>query len=334
MVTQAQIAQKLGVSRQLVTFALAGNTKMVSDKTRERILAAATSMGYRPNPHARALKMQRTGIIALWIPNLVSSHFARVAREFGRVVKQANYDLVISEVGDRDMQQMLSHVPVDGICVVDKPEAVQMQFNTFKARAIPVVSAGGYFSRKTDCVQVDLLAGTLDAMEHLIGSGYRRILHVTSVRESLPSESRRLGYLRTLRKASLKPEFAYYPSPQTDQMLPFIRQMIKDHIRDHGTPEAVFCHSDDAALGVYRGLCDLGLRVPKDVALVGCDGTSHMEYLPCSLTTIAQPVPLMCATAWQFLQQRIEQPSHPLQHAVLKSSLEIRESSKRMAVIS
>ena len=56
MVTQAQIAEKLGVSRQLVTFAL-GDYPQVSSKSRERILAAALEMGYRPNPHARALRM-------------------------------------------------------------------------------------------------------------------------------------------------------------------------------------------------------------------------------------------------------------------------------------
>lgn len=67
MGTQTQIARKPGVSRQLVTFALAGYPQ-VSEESRERILAAALEMGYRPNPHARALRLKKTGIIALWIP--------------------------------------------------------------------------------------------------------------------------------------------------------------------------------------------------------------------------------------------------------------------------
>ena len=80
MVTQAQIAEKLGISRQLVTFALAGDPQ-VAKESRERIQAAALETGYRPNPHARALKRQRTGIIALWIPDQISTHYTHVARE-------------------------------------------------------------------------------------------------------------------------------------------------------------------------------------------------------------------------------------------------------------
>ena len=80
MITQAQIAAKLGVSRQLVTFALSGHPH-VGQKSRELILKTADEMGYRPNPHARALKRKRTGIFALWIPDQISTHYNHVARE-------------------------------------------------------------------------------------------------------------------------------------------------------------------------------------------------------------------------------------------------------------
>ena len=82
MVTQEQIARKLGISRQLVSFALSGYPQ-VSEKSRQRILAAAKEMGYTPNPHARALRGERTGIIALWVPDQVSSHYTHVAQLAG-----------------------------------------------------------------------------------------------------------------------------------------------------------------------------------------------------------------------------------------------------------
>lgn len=326
MVTQEQIARKLGVSRQLVTFALAGYPQ-VSKESRQRILAAAQKMGYRPNPHARALRRQRTGIIALWIPDQISTHYTHVARELGRLVKEARHELIISEVGSADAKQILSHVPVDGICAVDASNALQLELESLKAKSIPVVSVGTYCSLKTDSVQVDLLSGTMEAMQHLIGSGFRRIAHATFVRKDATHESRRAGYVRAMRAAGLKPEFIYYPL--TEQQRPIARQLIRDYVRDHGRPEAIFCHSDDAALGIYRGLCDLGVRVPDEVALVGCDGIEDTEYLGCPLTTLVQPVAAMCAAAWQFLQQRLKQPSISPQRAVLKSSLAIRESSKR-----
>jgi LacI family transcriptional regulator len=330
MVTQAQIAEKLGISRQLVTFALAGYPQ-VAKESRERIQAAALEMGYRPNPHARALKRQRTGIIALWIPDQISTHYTHVARELGRLVKQSKHELIISEVGAADMKQIWTHVPVDGICAVDASKAVQLELKALAAKSVPVVSLGTYSSLETDNVQVDMESGTMEAMQHLIGAGFRRIAHATFVRKNIAGESRRIGYTKAMREASLKPEFIYYPL--SERQRPVARQLILEYIRQHGRPEAIFCHSDDAALGIYRGLCDAGIRVPADIALVGCDGIEDTEYLECPLTTLVQPVAEMCTTAWQFLQNRLAEPAIPLQHSLLPLKLAIRDSSLHTARI-
>lgn len=328
MVTQAQIASKLGVSRQLVTFALAGYPQ-VAKESRERILAAALEMGYRPNPHARALRLKKTGIIALWIPDQISTHYTHVARELGRLIKSTGHELIISEVGVRDMKQLWSHVPVDGIVAVDASDEVQRELEVLAAKAVPLVSVGTYCSGGIDHVRVDLEAGTRDVMAHLIGSGFRRIAHATFVREDLVTESRRMGYLRAMQDAGLKPEFIYYPL--SEKQRPVARQLIQDYVTENGRPEAIFCHSDDVALGVYRGLCDANISVPGSIALVGCDGIEDTEYLECPLTTLVQPVPEMCATAWKFLQQRLADLTSPPQHALLAPELAIRESSKRLA---
>lgn len=327
MVTQAQIASKLGVSRQLVTFALAGYPQ-VAKESRERIVAAALEMGYRPNPHARALRLKKTGIIALWIPDQISTHYTHVSRELSRLVKAAGLELIVSEVGVSDMKQIWSHVPVDGIVAVDASKAVQVELDALATRAVPLVSVGTYCSEGTDHVQVDLAAGTRDVMAHLIGSGFRRIAHATFVRKSLAGESRRLGYVKAMSDANLKTEFIYYPL--TERQRPITRQLIQEYVNENGAPEAIFCHSDDAALGIYRGLCDAGISVPREVALIGCDGIEDTEYLECPLTTLVQPVAEMCATAWNFLQQRLEDRTRPAQHAVLSPKLAIRQSTHRL----
>jgi LacI family transcriptional regulator len=132
-----------------------------------------------------------------------------------------------------------------------------------------------------------------------------------------------------MRQAGLKPKFLYYPL--SEQQRPLVRQSIQDYVREEGCPEAIFCHSDDVALGIYRGLCDLKLRVPGDVALVGCDGIQDTEYLECPITTLVQPVAEMCATAWRFMLRRLESPLVKRQSLVLKPELIVRESSRRRA---
>jgi LacI family transcriptional regulator len=325
MVTQEQIARKLGISRQLVTFALAGYPQ-VSAKSRKRILSAAQRMGYAPNPHARALRRERTGIIALWVPDQVSSHYTHVARELGRLLKQARQELVITELSAAGAEQVFSHVPVDAIFAVDARELVDAHLQTPASGTTPIVSVGADCSEKTDRVKVDLAAGARQVMKHLIDGGFRRIAHATFIQKTRPRPGRRLAYEEAMRAAGLKPEFIYYSASPDQRAL--LRRLIQEYIRQYGRPEAIFCHSDDAALGIYRGLRDLGVRVPAEVALVGCDGIQDTEYLECPLTTIVQPVAEMCARAWEFLERRLAEPKSKRQEAVLKPRLVIRESSR------
>jgi LacI family transcriptional regulator len=91
MVTQAEIASKLGVSRQLATSALGGYPQ-VSEESRKRITAAALEMGYHPNPHARALHCKKTGIVARSIPPRCSTSSGswRKTRRVGQAVAAAS----------------------------------------------------------------------------------------------------------------------------------------------------------------------------------------------------------------------------------------------------
>jgi LacI family transcriptional regulator len=326
MVTQAQIAKKLGVSRQLVTFALSGHPH-VAKESRKLILATASEMGYRPNPFARALKSKTTGIFALWIPDQISTHYNHVARELSRLVKQAGQELIVSEIGDADMNQIWSNVPVDGIFAVDASETAFRELEAMAGKSVPIVSIGAHGSAKTDSVQVDLGAGAAEAMKHLLDSGYKRIAHATFVEENAPYQNRRSAYAKAMSDAGLKTEFIMYPLSNNQR--PMIRELIKKYISENESPEAIFCHSDDITLGIYRGLCDLKIRVPDQVALVGCDGIEDTEYLEVPLTTLVQPVPEMCAKAWEFLKGRIEKPTQKPRSKRFTPKLEIRESSCR-----
>ena len=328
MITQEEIARKLGVSRQLVGFALGGYPR-VAEASRQRILSAARKMGYRPNLHARALKGGRTGLVALWIPDQISSHYTRVARELNQLVKGARQELIVSEVGTARAEQVLSHVPVDGIFAVDAAVQVRMHLKSPDS-AVPVISIGAEFCTETDFIAVDLTTGAREAMQHLIASGARRIVHATFMRPNHPYAGRRKAYAEAMRAARLKPEYFLYPL--SDRQRAIVRHEIQKFIHHHGKPDAIFCHSDDVAIGIYRGLRDLNLRVPEDIALVGCDGIQDTEYLETPISTLVQPVEEMCATAWKFLEKRLQRPNSKPQRATLKPVLTIRESSQKSNV--
>ena len=300
---------------KLVTFSLAGYPQ-VSEASSKRILAAARKMGYRPNPHARARKCGRTGILALWVTDQISSHYDHVAREMSHLVKHARYELIVNAVASVEAEEVLSDVPVDGVFTVDAP---------VQARSVPLINLGAECCQNADNVLVDLVSGTSEVMQHLIGGGFRRIAHATYVCDDRPDEARRMCYLKSMYEARLTPEFIYYTL--SEQQRPIARQLIQNYVRHNGCPDAIFCHSDDVAIGVYRGLCDLKIPVPGRGALVGFEGITDTEYLESPLTTLVQPVVAMCASPRQFFQQRQERPTSKRQSVLLKPKLEVRMSS-------
>jgi len=82
------------------------------------------------------------------------------------------------------------------------------------------------------------------------------------------------------------------------------------------------------AIGCYRGLCDLGVRVPDEVRLVGCGGIEDTEYQACPISTLVMPIREMCGTAWDFLENRLREPDRAVQQTTLKPQLAVRESSR------
>jgi LacI family transcriptional regulator len=191
----------------------------------------------------------------------------------------------------------------------------------------PIVGMGGinYRSDAMDTVGIDLAGGARAAVQHLLDVGCCRIAYVAERMPDAGGEARHDSYTRVVERAGQPTEVILTGT----QFRADVRRRLRDYLGEHGCPDGLFCTNDEVALGAYRALCDLGIRVPDDVALVGCDGIEDTEYLERPLTTIVQPVDQMCALAWQFLQRRIDDPSLPWQHALLAPQLVIRDSSRR-----
>ena len=325
-ITQKQIAAQLGVSRPLVTRALRGDLE-VSEETRKRIQAVAKKAGYRPNPFSRALAQKRTQILSAWLPTIYSAYYVRVVREMSRVVNAAGFELVVSDPHSMATSRsgvIAASLPVDGILVVDAPWLAQEYLRAHGESSLPCVTLGSYCSEETDSVRVDLFGASVGAVQQLIQLGFRRIAHMTtSVVERQVGEARRYAYETSLKNAGLSAEFIITPDGERATA----RRVVQDHVSAHGYPEAIFCHSDDIAIGAYRGLLDAGLRVPEDVSLIGCDGIEDADYLEVPLSTIAQPVREMCAGAWKFLNHRMDHPDAPDQRLVLQANFSMRQST-------
>src|SRR6185437_15426862 len=99
-------------------------------------------------------------------------------------------------------------------------------------------------------------------------------------------DTRTRAYIDVLKEAGLEPETISLPNQRRE----IARRTIVDYVGACGVPEAIFCINDDVAIGCCRGLHDLGVRIPDDTALLGCDGLPELDYLETPISTIAAPV--------------------------------------------
>jgi LacI family transcriptional regulator len=330
-VTIQDIADRLHLANSTVSRALNNKGQdFISENTRQRVLAAAREMGYRPNTAARALVSKRTGMIALWTPRPYAPHYARLVYQVTQAMNAFGLEVLAKEVGIKDETEnpTSTHffsLPVDGIIACDADRYMQAYRTAYPQYDTPVVGMGSYYTTDNDYVGVDNIPAAYQAVRHLVEIGCTRIAHVLTQATNHAGEWRRDAYLAVMEEVGRPVELLICP----DFSRPAARSAMTAYTAEHGCPDGIFCHNDEIAIGVYRALCDLGYRIPDDVALIGCDGIVDAEYLEVPISTIVQPVDGMSRLACQFLHQRLADPSAPLQQCVLPSSLDIRNSSQR-----
>jgi len=284
-------------------------------------------LGCRPSRVARALVTGRTRTIALFAPNAEAAHYVHVAQHLREYLRQDDYDVMVGRIMDyiEPVGNSFSppEWPVDGLFLADCAVSVgnSMQFGL--AESMNIVTMGIHYMESTDYVAVDLLPVAREVLQHLISPGRRRVA-LMLYENAISHDPRRQAYAEVMAEAGLEPELIVLPGLTRS----FARSGIRQYVTDHGCPEAIFCYNDEGAIGAYRGLHDLGIRIGDDVALVGCDGIEDTEYFDTPISTIVMPVEKMCETAWEFLSGRINDPSRSLQRAVVTPRFVARESSR------
>jgi len=242
------------------------------------------------------------------------------------VMQSRSYELLVNLVGYRTLElaekNLVSPPSVDGIICYEAAPALMAMFSNSLPTHVPIVTAGAYnLLPGVDRVETELMEGSLQAMRHLIGQGKKRIAHLADdLRRD--KDARYVAYAQTMTEAGLPLEFLETPSGRAGP-----RALIRDYVRDRGAPEAIFCHNDDIAIGVYRGLRDLGIRIPQDVAIVGCDGLEDTEFLDVPISTIVQPLDKVLELSCEYLLARIQNPDRPIQTSRVNAVFVERESS-------
>lgn len=290
--TLDQLAMNLGLSKSTVSRALNGKGRM-AEETRERIRDAARASGYQPDTTAQELRRRSGHSIGISLTEGGSSPYFTL---FWRALTQ-----VAGERGTRfiDMRAPLdSYVRLPDAVIVHNTDHSAERLAELARRHVPAVMLG----HQPDAAFVvpDDIGGGRAATEHLLGLGHRRIVYVGMVTLQQSDVDRRAGYRAAMAEAGLALDPAYELDGAFSVLGAYraVRRAVEGGLQF----SAVFCASDEMAVGAIGALEDLGLEVPRQVSVVGFDGLPDLPY---ELTTVVQNIEQIALEAIQLAEALI-----------------------------
>jgi DNA-binding LacI/PurR family transcriptional regulator len=304
------VATAAGVSRALVSLVMR-DSPQVSPHRRERVMAAATELGYRPNAMARGLASRRTNTIGVLLNDLHNPFFAEIAAGIEQVASSADYRVIISTGGRRPAREramvsaLLEHRP-DGLILVS-PRMRSADVLTAAAEAQVVLVGRRVRAGDLDVVINDEDHGARLVLEHLVGLGHERIVHVDGGKGA-GAGARRTAYAQAMRAFGLERHAAILPGDFTEEAGVRAAERL---LAAGDLPTAVFAANDLVAAGLLDRLEVAGVGVPGDVSIVGYDNTFLAALHHMSLTSVNQPRPEIGRLAVELLLERLDGRREP-----------------------
>lgn len=335
-ITIHDIARELNIDSSTVSRALSNNAR-VTQKTKDKVNAKALELGYQRNLLASSLRNNKTNTIGVIVPRISRHFFSSAIAGIEETAYEAGYNVTISQSleqleREQKIAQTFSANRVDGVLISVSMETKDNDYlKIFKNSGTPLV----FFDRHIEMpgnsnVLIDDFQGGLDATEHLIMQGCKKIAHFSGPQELEIYKNRFNGYKAALEKHSI---------PLDENLIISSKLMEADGIENAKkllslgiAIDGIFSSNDTAAISALRYLKEQGIRIPEDIAIVGFSNEPISSVIEPSLTTIDQPGFEMGKIATHLLLTQIKDKqglSGP-ETIILKPVLIKRNSSKRL----
>jgi LacI family transcriptional regulator len=333
MTTMREVAREANVSVATVSHVING-TRFVDPATEERVQRAITALRYRPNMLARSLRRRETRTIGLLVPDNANPFFADMARVIEDAGFAQGYSVILcnsdrSELKETAYIDVLLAKQVDGLIVISATDRTNLLERVIDAEVPVVVVDRDPAPPEASQVLVANDAGGYAAGRYLVELGHRRIGCIGGPSNTNPSWGRVRGFARALEEAgapllpeALVPGDFRYAGGEAG-----MRALLG---RDLGL-SAIFATNDLMAIGALGVLRAAGLRVPRDISLVGFDNIHLASLVTPALTTVEQPTTELGKGAVRLLLDQISKRSDSPGRVDVPTRLVVRESCRSIA---
>lgn len=337
-VTIKDIAKKFRCSPSTVSRAL-NNHPSINENTRLNLQEYARKVGYQRNQVSLNLLNTKTASIGVIVPTINNYYESAIIEGIDAVLQPLGYTLnigVTNELYHLESEYIVKLLSnrVEGIFLSVSQETYDSGHyehieNVGKGHVPLIFIDRAYEGFSAGSVTIDDYEGAFAAVQHLVGTGRRRIAHLKGPNGVTVAEQRFNGYLDCLKKNGLPVDEALIQNTNFKvESAAAPTTLLLEH-----TPDAVFAVNDQVAIGAMKVIREKGWRIPQDIAVVGFDDSPISAYLSPSLSSVARPGRQIGEKAAGIFLNAIQSVPRDTQkaHLVLPSRLIIRASSQALS---
>lgn len=330
-VTIKDIAHYLSISVSTVSRALV-NDKNIRRETKEKVLEAAKTLGYKPNPVATNLKFGHTNTVGVIVPEMVTPFASRVVNGIQEVLYANGIKVIIAESGEdpekeKENLQLMERFMVDGIIIsLCSYRKNREEYLRLQQAEMPMVFYDRIpYGLDVSQVVVDDYMKAFFLVERLIRSGRKRIVHLQGPDDVYNSIERARGYKDALAKFNIFPDEDMLV--KTGLTFEDGKNVADRLVEKNISFDAVFAFTDTLAIGTMNRLRELGKKIPEEIAVASFSGTELSTIVYPKLTTVEPPLFQMGKAAAELILEKIKAPSSPNRSLVLNAEIRMRAST-------
>lgn len=293
-VTMKDIALDVGVSIITVSKVLRGHTD-IGPETSRRVLERARELNYKPNLAARTLVTGRSSLVGLVVPDLLHPFFVEIANSLARELKSKGLYLIIASseenpsMEDETIEHLLAH-RLDALVVSSCAPIASSLVQRIQQQGTPLVLLDRFLKDfAANFVGSDNVEMGRLATEHLLALKRRRVAHIRGPENSI-GRGRLEGYQAALdsRGIEIRERFVVSTSTVDVDSTRQGKAAMEKLLSQKPRPDAVFCYSDPIAIGAMQAILSAGLKIPDDIAVIGCGNLHYDDFLQIPLTSVDQ----------------------------------------------